>query len=875
MEYATKTQPPSPIKHQAAAKTPNRFESFREQDNTELSIRYSTSTGISSKLSVGATDSPHEHEADQIASAVMRMPKPLDQRGDTSNEFQSRSGATGKTISLSKPVESGIHQVIRSGGQSLSEQDRSFFEPRFQQDFSQVRIHTTKQAAAIANTINSRALTVGNHIVFGSGHCTQPTLAHELGHIRQNNGASVPCSNIVRRAPDNDQSNLSPLRNINALEEAAKNATTKNDEFHIIGYLGTVTDNEAPPRPIIAVATPTGLQFVYLRSGEADLIESATDLLAPKQSIKASEWKRVVNIREDGSFDKGPNDRKQDQEAEKLSKWLNTNAPIWLNQQRIDPTKNIIPPENPKGREVNDREIQNAMARMTNTSRGISSSSNDALKELQPNVLGYEATRSAYEKARMTWEKYVSSNPKENPTTIGMKMAAELSSDEVKKIPKEYQEKREYYVRLAKTWSIEKAWMEQGMKESPSEIELKEIGRQVSISDIEEIRRTISLLSRNREPTFKKLFGVDSVETVEKRELQENQENLAKLNLLMRLLRALANRNNPPPSSPPSTSGEEAKKFRTDENILKDKENTTKGKADGKDETDEEAEKEAKAEEEAKGEKVKKLLRELLRKLEEQKIADLIKRLTVGGDSSGMQGAHEARLQLMALEGTAMTEAATALAAIITIVGGEVLAGAVPELIAFISEALEGALAASATIAPAVRALILRLVQQLTQLTPQLAPALTAGAVAAPILATSPAQAAPKPVQEKPKPRRQPTPSKELSEPILKNGVRFEGQVVYPNDKGEYPRWTGLPDTPSPKSFIPQSKGQDTLTQQEADKRAEEFHKAVRHLPAFLKLSQNPAFLKKYHKWVTRLIREKNYAAYIPIMKDFVERQSL
>ncbi len=49
----------------------------------------------------------------------------------------------------------------------LAESERSFFEPRFGADFSQVRVHTDAQATKSARAVNARAFTVGQDVVFG------------------------------------------------------------------------------------------------------------------------------------------------------------------------------------------------------------------------------------------------------------------------------------------------------------------------------------------------------------------------------------------------------------------------------------------------------------------------------------------------------------------------------------------------------------------------------------------------------------------------------------------------------------------------------------------------------------------------------------
>ncbi|MDR4518236.1 MAG: DUF4157 domain-containing protein [Nitrosomonas sp.] len=82
-------------------------------------------------------------------------------------------------------------EVIRSHGQSLDPATRFFFEQRFGQDFSRVRVHTDAVASESAQTVNALAYTVKNNIVFENGQYAPETsrgrklLAHELAHVLQ------------------------------------------------------------------------------------------------------------------------------------------------------------------------------------------------------------------------------------------------------------------------------------------------------------------------------------------------------------------------------------------------------------------------------------------------------------------------------------------------------------------------------------------------------------------------------------------------------------------------------------------------------------------------------------------------------------------
>jgi uncharacterized protein DUF4157 len=85
-----------------------------------------------------------------------------------------------------------LHQSpIPGSGKALPESSRSFFEPRFGQDFSHVRIHHDHEAAGSAESINALAFTTGNNIVFNEGQYSPESeqgkklLAHELTHVMQ------------------------------------------------------------------------------------------------------------------------------------------------------------------------------------------------------------------------------------------------------------------------------------------------------------------------------------------------------------------------------------------------------------------------------------------------------------------------------------------------------------------------------------------------------------------------------------------------------------------------------------------------------------------------------------------------------------------
>lgn len=116
-----------------------------------------------------------------------------------------------------------VTDVLSSGdGRSMDNGTRQFMESRFGQDFSQVRIHTDGRAAESAGAIQARAYTSGRDIVFGAGEY-QPgsesgkrLLAHELAHVRQQNG-DKPGQLLFRKvsfAENKPMNTINPANNI-------------------------------------------------------------------------------------------------------------------------------------------------------------------------------------------------------------------------------------------------------------------------------------------------------------------------------------------------------------------------------------------------------------------------------------------------------------------------------------------------------------------------------------------------------------------------------------------------------------------------------------------------------------------------------------
>ena len=172
---------------------------------------------IQPRLKIGAPDDAYEREADRVADRVMSMagpdvapathgsPPAVQRLCDECAEELQPKRASGVERSASAPADAAVSRGTEGGGHPLLAQLRGFFEPRFGRDFSQVRVHSGRQAAASAQAIQARAYTRGRDVVFGSGeyapdsHRGRWLVAHELAHVVQQ--ASPDRSGVLQRQP--------------------------------------------------------------------------------------------------------------------------------------------------------------------------------------------------------------------------------------------------------------------------------------------------------------------------------------------------------------------------------------------------------------------------------------------------------------------------------------------------------------------------------------------------------------------------------------------------------------------------------------------------------------------------------------------------
>ncbi len=171
-----------------------------------------------------------------------------------------------------------VHDVLRSSGSPLDAATRAFMEPRFGQDFSQVRVHTGARASESAKAVDALAYTVGRDVVFKEGQYNpgnaggRALLAHELAHVGQQESAPVSGSLYIADSgsPTERQATDSASRALNTGQANAR--AGQRTPAHVARQRGAGTGTQAPQTP----ARSNHVNIIRV-SCESNTIEFDTD----------------------------------------------------------------------------------------------------------------------------------------------------------------------------------------------------------------------------------------------------------------------------------------------------------------------------------------------------------------------------------------------------------------------------------------------------------------------------------------------------------------------------------------------------------------------------------------------------------------------
>ncbi|MEH2218640.1 MAG: DUF4157 domain-containing protein [Nostoc sp.] len=186
------------------------------------------------KLTVGEPGDRYEQEADSVAHRVISMPNtavqpkiaPEEQTQEEQTqeeEIQTKPSlqrAMSGNLQAGENIESRLNSS-KGGGSPLGDDVRGFMEPRFDADFSQVRVHTDGAAVQMNQDLEAQAFTHGSDVYFGQGKSpgNNELTAHELTHVVQQTGGALRRDVLQRKPKDQTVTELStklPLTQANA-----------------------------------------------------------------------------------------------------------------------------------------------------------------------------------------------------------------------------------------------------------------------------------------------------------------------------------------------------------------------------------------------------------------------------------------------------------------------------------------------------------------------------------------------------------------------------------------------------------------------------------------------------------------------------------
>jgi hypothetical protein len=155
---------------------------------------------IQAKLTVNQLGDIYEQEADRMAAQVMTIAAPQSEHSiqrEIEPKKQKEKIQMMPSLQLAadgnREVGGNLENQLNSskgGGSPLPNEVRSFMEPHFGADLSQVRVHTGGEAVQMNRELNAQAFTHGSDVYFGSGKSpgNNELTAHELTHVVQQIG---------------------------------------------------------------------------------------------------------------------------------------------------------------------------------------------------------------------------------------------------------------------------------------------------------------------------------------------------------------------------------------------------------------------------------------------------------------------------------------------------------------------------------------------------------------------------------------------------------------------------------------------------------------------------------------------------------------
>ncbi|MCP5086625.1 MAG: DUF4157 domain-containing protein [Rhodobacteraceae bacterium] len=172
------------LKRKIRRKIRRKSPSVRRRSDAGLTKAKSETSDSSGPLIGGAHD-PAEKTADQKAAQVLGSNASSVRRSTTSTAI-----APGATPAPA-PKHAALAISSLGGGRKMNRGERAFFEPRFNRDFGNVRVHDGETADTASRSIDAQAFANGDDIAFARDRLNRRTMAHELAHIAETPGPKI------------------------------------------------------------------------------------------------------------------------------------------------------------------------------------------------------------------------------------------------------------------------------------------------------------------------------------------------------------------------------------------------------------------------------------------------------------------------------------------------------------------------------------------------------------------------------------------------------------------------------------------------------------------------------------------------------------
>ncbi len=221
------------------------------------------SIALQAKLRIGSPEDKYEREAENTSQQVINEESQIQRQSEKQEDALPQvitekitpllQGQVDENTMMTSQLQNQL-DLSKESGQALGKSERAFFEPRFNHDFSYVRIHKDTQAAQTAQDFKARAFTLGRDIFFDSGQFAPSTmagkrlLAHELTHtIQQKKNWQMPLPPGVRMTVGDyriQRQISTPLKDYIKNVKAGKDAEFKIGDVDVVVKQDTTTKSK-------------------------------------------------------------------------------------------------------------------------------------------------------------------------------------------------------------------------------------------------------------------------------------------------------------------------------------------------------------------------------------------------------------------------------------------------------------------------------------------------------------------------------------------------------------------------------------------------------------------------------------------------------